>query len=266
MTTQRAKRLPVSDAAVDAVVRQRRYYAETAEHYDDMHSFAEHRVALWQVAAFIRALEARTLLDTGCGTGLAMRYLAASVPGLSVHGNDPSEALLAVAQRRFGVVGEQLDCADSTKLPYEDGAFDVVVETAVLHHVHEPDRVIREMLRVSRKAIFISDSNSYALGNFGARVAKVALSATGTLKFVNRLRRQGHDWYYTSGDGVGWSYSVFDSLPLIRSACSEVLVIPTQTDRPLAGFAPFLFSSHLLVAGFKQPLDGAARDSPRVTR
>jgi SAM-dependent methyltransferase len=186
-----------------------------------------------------------------------MRYLADAVPGLSVHGNDPSEPLLEVAQRRFGIAPSQLDCADSTALPYEDGAFDVVIETAVLHHVPEPDRVIQEMLRVSSKAIFISDSNAYALGGFGPRLVKVALAKTRTLRFVNRLRRHGHDWYYTEGDGIGWSYSVYDSLALIRSNCHEVLVIPTQIDRPLAGSVPFLFSPHILVAGFKEPLSAA---------
>ena len=106
-------------------------------------------------------------------------------------------------------------------LPYENAAFDVAVETAVLHHVAEPDRVIAEMLRVSRQAIFISDSNCYALGGLGARLAKLGLARAGALERVNRLRRGGHDWYYTAGDGVGWSYSVYDSLPLIRSASAD---------------------------------------------
>lgn len=265
MATQRAELVAENDAA-QAVARQRRYYAETAEHYDEMHSFAEHRVALWQVAAFVKALGARTLLDTGCGTGLAMRYLAGAVPGLIVHGNDPSDPLLQVAQRRFGVPANQLDCADSTNLPYEDRAFDVVIETAVLHHVPEPDRVIQEMLRVSRRAIFISDSNTYALGSFGSRLAKAALAKTGTLDFVNRLRRQGHDWYYTEGDGIGWSYSVYDSLALIRADCPEVFVIPTQTDRRLAGSVPFLFSPHMLVAGFKEPLNAVRGNASPADR
>src|SRR5207248_5405679 len=110
----------------------------------------------------------------------------------------------------------------------------------VLHHVPQPERVIAEMLRVSRKAIFISDSNCYALGGFGSGLIKLALAKTGTLRIVNRLRRGGRDWYFTAGDGVGWSYSVYDSLPLIRRSCGEVLVIPTQTDRPLAGALPLL--------------------------
>jgi 2-polyprenyl-3-methyl-5-hydroxy-6-metoxy-1,4-benzoquinol methylase len=247
-----------NSAVEQAVARQRSYYAATARDYDEMHGFAEHRLALWHVASFVRGLSARTLLDTGCGSGLAMRYMRDAVPELDVRGNDPSAELLEVATERFGIPADRLDQADSTNLPYADGEFDVVVETAVLHHVPDPSLVIAEMLRVARQAIFISDANAYALGSPIARVAKVALARVGLLDAINRLRRGGTDWYYTEGDGVAWTYSVYDGLDQIRSSCSEVIVIPTQINEPRSASWPLLFSPHMLVAGFKKELPGSA--------
>jgi 2-polyprenyl-3-methyl-5-hydroxy-6-metoxy-1,4-benzoquinol methylase len=244
----------------EAIARQRAYYADTARTYDGMHGFEEHRLALAQVAAFLHGLGARTMLDTGCGTGLAMRYMAENVPELETYGNDPSAELLGVAHERFGIPEERLEVADSTKLPYADGQFDVVVETAVLHHVPDPAAVIAEMLRVARQAIFISDSNAYALGRPAARFAKLALTRIGLLDRVNRWRRGGTDWYYTEGDGVAWTYSVYDSLPQIRAACPEVIVIPTQIDEQRSASWPLLYSPHVLVAGFKQPFSGSQAD------
>lgn len=241
--------------------RQRAYYARTARDYDDMHTFDEHRMALWHVAAFVRQLGARTLLDTGCGTGLAMRLLGAAVPELEIRGNDPSPALLDVAAERHGIPRDRLDVADSTALPYDDGAFDVVVETAMLHHVPDPEPVIAEMLRVARQAVFLSDSNLYGLGHPLARLVKLGLARVGLLERVNRARRGGHDWYYTDGDGVAWSYSVFDSLPQLRLACADVLVIPTMAGGRGATAFPLLCSEVVLAAAFKEPLrpDALAR-------
>jgi ubiquinone/menaquinone biosynthesis C-methylase UbiE len=241
-----------------AASAQRDYYARTAATYDGMHDMGEHHDALRHVAVYMQAIGARSLLDTGCGTGMAMLYLARAMPGLRTHGNDPSEALLRVAQQRHGIHGEQLDCVGSERLPYADGAFDAVVETGMLHHTPEPQRVVAEMLRVAQKAVFISDSNIYgqAGSSLPTRALKLALARAGLLLPLLRRMRGGHEWYYNEADGVGWSYSVFDSYPLVRGACADAIVVPTGSKRRLADACPILFASHCLIAGFKEPLAG----------
>lgn len=238
----------------DSIARQRAYYRATAADYDSMHPFTEHYVGLRHVVIYIKALGYRSVLDTGCGTGLALRYLLDHLPDLEVHGNDPSDELLRIAIEQHGVPAERLTCASSAKLPYSAEEFDVVVETGMLHHVPNPQVVVAEMLRVAKQAIFISDTNLFGMGSLPARVAKLALRRAGLLRSVNRRRRNGNDWYYTADDGVAWDYSVFDSLSIIRDACAEVVVIPTgQSDRH-ADAMPLLLSSHCLVIGLKQPL------------
>jgi len=224
-----------------------------------MHDMGEHHDALRHVAVYMRTIGASSLLDTGCGTGMAMRYLEHEIADLKVRGNDPSAALLGVAQDCHGISSEKLDCVSSERLPYEDGAFDAVVETGMLHHTPEPQRVVAEMLRVARKAVFISDSNIYGQegASLPARVLKLALARAGLLRPLLRRMREGHDWYYNECDGVAWSYSVFDSYPLVRSECAEVVVMPTGSKRGGAHACPILFASHCLIAGFKEPIAGS---------
>lgn len=243
----------------DAVSAQRDYYAQTASDYDSMHEKGEHYDALRHVAIYMRAIGARSLLDTGCGTGMAMLYLQEQIEGLQARGNDPSAALLRVATERHGIPSEQLDCVGSERLPYANDAFDAVVETGMLHHTPEPQRVVAEMLRVARKAVFISDSNIYGQqgSSVGARALKLALARAGLLRPLLRRMRGGHDWYFNDADGVAWSYSVFDSYPVVRASCAEVMVVPTGSKRGLADACPILFASHCLIAGFKSPVGGS---------
>lgn len=219
-----------------------------------MHECEEHFDALAHAIGYLKLIGAQSVLDTGCGTGLAFRTIRRALPAVEIRGNDASEDLLKVAVERHGIPAASLDHARSDALPYATGSFDAVVETGVLHHVPNPGQIVSEMLRVARKAVFISDSNMYAQGSLGARAMKLGLARVGLLGVVNRLRRDGHDWYYTDGDGVGWSYSIFDSYPDLAKACAQVVVIPTGAKEPGADRLPVLFASHCLLVGFKEPI------------
>ena len=239
----------MADVIVEPVAHQRAYYRETASRYDAMHPFTQHYVGLRHVAVYLSALSAKTVLDTGCGTGLALRYLKDALPQLELHGNDPSAELLRIATERHGVSAHHLTCVGSERLPYEDNQFDAVVETGMLHHVPDPQSVVLEMVRVARRAVFISDTNMFGMGGVISRLAKLGLHSIGALRLVNRRRRGGNDWYYTAEDGIAWDYSVFESLPALRDACAEVLVIPTGPRERFADALPLLCSSHCLIVG-----------------
>ena len=230
---------------MDPAEAQRVYYKRTASEYDAVHVSPsdEHALGLGLVATHIERLGATSLLDTGCGTGRAMRYFRERFPDMTVRGNDPSPELYAASQ----LPDELFDCVSSDKLPYNDGQFDVVVEFGVLHHVANPERIVGEMLRVARRAIFLSDVNIYGSGRFG--LLKYLLMRARLLRTINRLRRGGRDWYYSEGDGVAYSYSVFDSYRQVERACAAVHVLP------LDGSGPARFGSvHVLLCGFKDPI------------
>jgi ubiquinone/menaquinone biosynthesis C-methylase UbiE len=241
---------------------QAEHYRRTGARYDELHTARddEHYLALGHIAAYLRWIGARTALDTGCGTGRAIRFLGRALPDVHVRGNDPSQELLSIAVERHGVPPGDLDCASSEQLPYPDGSFDAVIETGMLHHVPKPELVVAEMLRVARLAVFISDDNTYAHGPLTRRLAKLALSRARLLGVVNRGRRGLQAWHYSESDGIAWNYSVFDSLAAIRRACASVVVVSTSPERtPLI---PLLQSTHCLICGFVQPLPDRPASSP----
>jgi SAM-dependent methyltransferase len=89
------------------------------------------------------------VLDVGCGTGALAQRLAAR--GYTVTGVDPSEGMLGVLRRRSPDVSAE--AASGTALPFADGAFDLVLTVAALHHIAAPDavrRTLAEMVRVTR--------------------------------------------------------------------------------------------------------------------
>ena len=106
-------------------------------------------------------LQGLSLLDVGCGTGTTDQVLAPRVRRL--HGVDVSEEMLVEAQQN--VPGAQFSWYDGETLPFDDGAFDVVVAMCVLHHVPPSERrtVVSEMVRVSRRAgvVAVFEHNPY---------------------------------------------------------------------------------------------------------
>jgi len=78
------------------------------------------------------------VLDIGCGTGTqAIATHRRAQPGGSVVGVDVSENMLATARRKVRRAGVDIAFhhADAARLPFEDGRFDVVMITTVMHMI-----------------------------------------------------------------------------------------------------------------------------------
>jgi SAM-dependent methyltransferase len=230
------------------------YYAATAEQYDDAHRGdhePEHDDALAWIGRLLPGLGVRSILDTGCGTGRGIDFVRQQHPEIRVRGNDPSPDLLRIAVERRGIPPELLDCASSTPLPYPDDAFDAVMALGVLHHVSEPDRFVQELMRVSRRAVFISDRNRFGVGHPLWRCMKWICWRAHVWHFIFRLKNSGKNWYYTDGDGVAFSYSVFDSIGAFSSNGYRVAVFPTRGSG-WAYSSPLFLASHALVCAIKE--------------
>lgn len=89
------------------------------------------------------------LLDVGTGTGAVLTTLAAAgrLPRLAT-GLDLSKQMLKHAQEAWK---GHLIRADATRLPFDDGSFDVVVTAYLLHLLDEPAR--RQVLTESRRVL-----------------------------------------------------------------------------------------------------------------
>jgi SAM-dependent methyltransferase len=99
------------------------------------------------------------VLEFGCGFGSHLKYLH-QIKGLEVHGCDQSPAMLSVARTllcgRFPELEDRLTLIEPRqRLPYKDGAFDVVYTLSVLIHVPPEDLQDRvaELRRVARHMV-----------------------------------------------------------------------------------------------------------------
>lgn len=97
------------------------------------------------------------VLDVGCAKGFLLHDLCRVVPGLYVTGVDISAYALAhaIENVRPSVVRGSAD-----RLPFGDGAFDLVVSINTIHNLERTDcvRALREIERVGRRRYVQVDS------------------------------------------------------------------------------------------------------------
>jgi ubiquinone/menaquinone biosynthesis C-methylase UbiE/ribosomal protein L29 len=104
--------------------------------------------------------EGDKVLDVGFGLGYGLNTLA--IKAKEVNGVDVDEKVLRYC--REIMAGENpklkdLKVYDGYKLDYPDNYFDVVSSVDVLEHVESYDKFLNELLRVSRRGVFISTPN-----------------------------------------------------------------------------------------------------------
>jgi len=186
---------------------QREYYASTVTRYDGMHVAEddEHGIALLYISPLLSALGARSVLDVGCGTGRALRFLKRKQPELRLCGAEPVPALLEQTVQK-GIPPAALVQGSGLELPFAADSFDAVVECGVLHHVRELWRVVTEMMRVARKGVFLSDSNIFGLGRPPVRLLKLTLYCIGLWKLSKLIQTRGRGYTISEGDGLAYSY------------------------------------------------------------
>ena len=87
------------------------------------------------------------ILDLGCGSGIAAKnfqdFFGAKVLGVDIRDNR--------------LVPIPFKLIDGKNLPFEDNTFDVVLINYVLHHCQNPEEILKEAKRVSKRIIIFED-------------------------------------------------------------------------------------------------------------
>lgn len=215
------------------VVKQRQYYTDTADVYDELHLHTdqEHMFALEWLSGLIRYTGAQSLLDVGCGTGRALIGLKALHPELRVLGIEPVEALRKIAIQK-GLSSDEIIDGNALSLGYSADSFDIVCEFGVLHHIRDDHIAVGEMARVARLGVFISDSNNFGQGSALARLIKQTLHAFRLWGLTYFLKTRGRGYSESEGDGIFYSYSVFDSAKILKSKFPKQHFLNTQSSGP----------------------------------
>jgi ubiquinone/menaquinone biosynthesis C-methylase UbiE len=231
---------------LDQIQLQRAYYAKTAATYDQAHHY-ENVLDFTLFKAFLEYIDARSVLDIGSGTGRALLAAKGHRREILAVGIEPASALREQGYAK-GLSPEDLIDGDAQALDLPDNSFDLVCEFAALHHIPNPTLAVKEMLRVARKAVFISDSNNFGQGSRTARAIKQMVGALGLWPLADLIKTRGKGYLISEGDGLSYSYSVFDDLPLVRSHCSRVYVFGDVT---AGGSNPYRASPGAVIVGLK---------------
>lgn len=212
---------------------QKKYYQNTAGVYDKMHlgnaGDIEHIIALRFLSSFLDFFNIQSILDIGAGTGRTIEFIKEYHPDIKIIGIEPVQELREQGYAK-GILREILIDGDGNSLPFENGSFDLVCEFAVLHHVANPEKVVSEMLRVSKKGIFISDSNNFGQGNLLSRSIKQSLNALKLWPIYNFIRTRGKKYQISDEDGLYYSYSVFNNLQQVKKKCRRIFLLDPKSN------------------------------------
>ena len=233
---------------------QRQYYSDTAQRYESMHAHegAGDAFSAKLLQAVVRLVDAQSVLDVGTATGLSLRLLKDALPHVSVCGIEPVRELIKRAAANGHAAPGPIIQARGEALPFSDASFDVVCEFAILHHVPDPGAVVKEMLRVARKAVFISDSNRFGQGSRIHRIVKLLLFKARLWGLVDYLRSFGKGFLFSEGDGVFYSYSVYDSFQEIARWADRLILIPNGDQNVKSWLHPLLTSGGVILCALRE--------------
>lgn len=245
-----------------AVEIQREYYTETASRYDSMHAHegADDPECRKFIISILRSLEIQSLLDVGSATGRGLQDFAAALSGALVCGVEPVTALLQQGVAAGNTQTVSLLQASGEALPFADSSFDAVSEFSTLHHVPNPSAVVREMLRVARRAVVIVDCNRFGQGSLAARLFKLFLYKVGLWHAFNFVRTRGKRYQISEGDGLFYSYSVYDSYDLIAPWADRILVLPSGPTRLGSWFHPLLTAEGVILIAIRESRESEKRN------
>lgn len=101
---------------------------------------------------FLKADSSSSILDVGAGNGTFTYYWIKYFK--QVVGIDISDALISQSPCR-----DKMIIGDAFRLPFKNNAFDVVFTSCLLHHVHTPLDVVKELARAAKKYVVICEPN-----------------------------------------------------------------------------------------------------------
>ncbi len=102
------------------------------------------------VGRLLPAAEPCRVLDVGAGDGSLGLAFATFRPGTPVVG-------IEVAVRKATRAGIRMVRFDGQALPFHDRSFDVALVSNVLHHASDPESLMREVWRVTRRRVIVKD-------------------------------------------------------------------------------------------------------------
>jgi len=105
----------------------------------------------------IKEINPKTALEIGCGCGEFTAEISAYCGHITAI--DTSEALIAKCKKENARPNIDYIKMDGIKTCFPDNRFDLAYERSSLHHIHDWKKAINEMIRVSKKYVFIAENH-----------------------------------------------------------------------------------------------------------
>jgi len=122
------------------------YFNQVASQWDEMRTAFFSEAVRERAYAVAGVIPGQAAADIGAGTGFIAEGLVQR--GLRVICVDQSEAMLAELRKKFAEAEDvEFRQGEAESLPILDGSLDAVFANMYLHHVEDPARAIREMVR-----------------------------------------------------------------------------------------------------------------------
>lgn len=194
-----------------------------------------------ELCKLARQLQARQILDLGCGTGHSLQGVADGLPPVSrLHGLDFSAGMLSRARRLDA--SYRLVQASSPYPPFAPASFDLIFCAHAFHHFPEKRRVVRAAHHLLRPG------SAFAIVNFDPRECQKTdwpiyeyfegTYETDLIRFPaiteqeEMLREAGFQQVSSplvqliSAEVVG--EAIFDNYHIQKEACSQLILISAE--------------------------------------
>ena len=119
-----------------------------------------------RLIAETKNLEIDNVLDVGCGEGFTLKRFSQEKIGKKLEGVDFLDSAIEIGKKLHPEI--TLKQGDIYELEYKNDSFDLVMATEVLEHLEEPEKGLKELIRVSNKYLLLSVPNEpfFMIANF----------------------------------------------------------------------------------------------------
>ncbi len=105
----------------------------------------------------IKTKKVDSILDVGCGEGFTLNRLREQKIGKKLEGIEYLKTAIELGKKMYPDI--KIKQGNIYNLPYADNSFDLVLCTEVLEHLEDPEKGLKELVRVAKKYLIISVPN-----------------------------------------------------------------------------------------------------------
>jgi SAM-dependent methyltransferase len=202
--------LIVSEEIIEAIARSERQFCLEIRKCDPREAVDNlvngYKGAFFHIEPYLGSYAQPKILEIGSGNGFGLCYLLKQ--GLEVVGIEPGQlsfdgrfqrALNLLELNGVRSASSHLLNAFAEKLPFEDNTFDIVFSVAVLEHVKDVERSMREALRVVKPdglvIMNVPNYNSFREGHYNILWLPYLLARKGIAKWYVRTIFRRPDYY-----------------------------------------------------------------------